>query len=99
MKVKFDIKDPAAVLSNIKEALGMRELSKMVEFNAGNNSLVVTINKLGTSTLIFDETELEDGLEYELTKEKIAFTHRAFKDDVTNKLVKVMEKAGGKVTH
>ena len=98
MKVFFAEKDRDKVLSQIKSAMGDRALGQIVSFNMGKGSLEVVISKLGTSTLTFKEKESDQGLHYDLAGEKIAFTHKAFKDDVTAKIVKVIEKAGGKVT-
>ena len=98
MKVFFPDKDPKAILGKIKEAFGGRELGKIVEFSTSSSNLLVTISKLGTSTLKFDREDKDEGIEYTLSKESIAFTHRAFKDDITDKIVRVLEQAGGKVT-
>ena len=56
-----------------------------------------TISKLGTSILSFAEKATAGGLEYTLASEKIAFAHKAFKGEVTEKILKIVEKAGGKV--
>src|SRR3954453_23778352 len=98
LKVNFPETDRDKVLANIKTAMGDRALADLVNFANPPGKLVVTISKLGTSTLEFTEKSLEKSLEYALTSEKIAFTHKAFKDEVTRKIVKVIEKAGGKVT-
>ncbi len=74
-----------------------RKLADMVNITLTKGKLEVIISKLGTSTLTFAEKESDKGLEYNLTSEKIAFTHKAFKDEVKDKIVKVIEKAGGKV--
>lgn len=97
MKISFKENDPNKVLKSITDALGGRELGKMVDMRFEGKDLVVTISKLGTSTLVFSNKAAKDGLQYELTTEKIAFAHRAFKDDVKEKLFKVITGAGGKV--
>lgn len=98
MKVEFQEKDRKKVLAAIESAMGGRKLAEMVNFNLKPGVLEVVISKLGTSTLTFSETESAQGLSYNLSNEKIAFTHRAFKDEVTQKIAKVIEQAGGKVT-
>lgn len=97
MKVTFTEKNRDKILANIKDAMAGRKLAEMVHIALTKGKLEVTISKLGTSTLTFSEKEHEKSLEYHLTGEKIAFTHKAFKDEVTDKIVKVIEKAGGKV--
>lgn len=98
MKVTFSQKDRDQILSSIKEAMGDRKLAEMVDFSMEPGTLKVTISKMGTSTLNFVEKETDSGMEYALNEEKIAFAHRAFKDEVTDKIVKVVQKAGGSVS-
>ena len=98
MKVFFSEKDRNKVLTSIKQAMGDRKLAEIVDFSLTPTNLQVVISKMGTSTLTFDETENDQGLEYTLTKEKIAFAHKAFKDDVTRKIINVVEQAGGEVS-
>lgn len=98
MKVHFAEKDRNKVLQAIQAAMGDRKLGEIVKFAMGKDTLEVIISKLGTSTLQFKETASANGLEYALASEKIAFTHKAFKDEVTQKIVKVIQQAGGKVS-
>lgn len=97
MKLSFSEKNRDKILASIKEAMAGRKLADMVNIALTKGKLEVTISKLGTSTLTFAEKESDKGLEYSLTTEKIAFAHKAFKDEVTEKIRKVIEKAGGKV--
>lgn len=98
MKVTFDEKDRNKILTAIREAMGGRKLGDMVNFNLKPGTLEVVISKLGTSTLTFAESETGAGYIYQLSTEKIALAHRAFKDEVTQKILKVIEQAGGKVS-
>ncbi len=97
MKVNFAEKNRDKILASIKDAMAGRKLADMVDITLTKGKLEVIISKLGTSTLTFAENENDKGLEYNLTSEKIAFTHKAFKDEVKDKIVKVIEKAGGTV--
>lgn len=98
MKVEFQEKDRNKILASIREAMGGRKLGDMVNFNLKPGALEVVISKLGTSTLTFAESEHSSGFTYKLSTEKIALAHRAFKDEVTQKILKVIEQAGGKVS-
>ena len=98
MQIQFPDQDPNAIIQKLQDALGGRQLSKMVSFQLNAGEMVVTIAKLGTSSLHFTCKATEKGCHFSLTKEKIALTHRALKGDVTEKIVKVIEKAGGQVT-
>ena len=97
MKFQFKSKDANGIVDSIRNALGGRKLGDMVSFAMEGDNLVVTISKLGTSQLIFTKTDAEDGLVFILSEEKIAFTHRAFKSEVKEKLCRVVEQAGGKI--
>ena len=98
MEVDFELSDRDQILANIKKAMGGRQLSKMVDFDMQSGEMVVTISKLGKSKLVFSEKTNDKGLTYTLSKEKIAFAHKAFKDDVTDKIIGVIEQAGGTVS-
>lgn len=98
MKVTFEQKDRTKILEAIQNAMSGRKLGDLVKFGMDAGKLEVIISKMGTSTLTFKETPTSTGMNYALESEKIAFTHKAFKDDVTRKIVQVIEQAGGKVT-
>ena len=98
MRILFSETDRQKVLQNIKDSLGQRKLAEMLAFDVSPGNLTVTISKLGTSVLSFTEKSVNAGLEYTLSGEKIALAHRAFKGEVTEKIIKIVEKAGGQVT-
>lgn len=98
MRIFFKDSDPYLIVEKLKTAMGGRALSKIVNFDIQGKQLVVTLSKLGKSTLFFDQTAGTGGITYELAKEKIALAHKALKGEVTQKIVKVVEKAGGIVS-
>jgi hypothetical protein len=98
MKFSFKDTDPAKVRDLIVNALGGRELGKMVSFDLRDDQLVVTISKFGTSTLQFKCEKTKDSWEFQLGQQKIAFAHRAFESDVKSKILKVIESIGGKIS-
>ncbi len=98
MQVNFPEKNLGAIIDKIKNALGGRELGKMVSFDQQGDEMVVTISKFGTSTLHFACKETPNGSQLTLGKEKIAMTHKPLKNEVTDKIVKVIQQAGGTVT-
>ncbi len=98
----MDFKYPGSIsLTQVKDkildALGGRELGKMVQIEMDGADLIVRINKLGESVLRFEGKKHKDGLEINLVNEKIAFTHRAFKEEVKAKLAKIISSTGGTV--
>ncbi len=95
MHIHFTDNDPNTVISKIKDVMGDRALSKMVSFDMSGNEMIVTISKLGTSSLHFTCSKGAQGCQFELTKEKIALAHKPLKGEVTAKIYKVIEKAGG----
>ena len=74
-----------------------RSLGDLVTIDEAKGGLLVKISKLGTSSLQFDRSENGEFAIFTLSEEKIAFAHRAFKDEVKSKLVHVIEKSGGKI--
>ena len=97
MKFFFPKNEPEALMNQIMEELGGRELGKLLSFEVSGNDLTVTISKLGTSVIEFSGHTKDGGIEYDMSREKIAFAHKAFKGDVMAKLCKVIEKVGGTV--
>ena len=77
--------------------MGDRALSEMVDLSIEKSQMIITISKLGTSTLTFAKEVNDDRVLFVMTSEKIAFTHRAFKGEVTDALMKIVKKAGGTV--
>lgn len=97
MVIYFQDKDPKVILDSINQAMGDRALKKIVSFELDDSTLFVDIKKMGTSRLTFEMEENTSGITCTLQKEKIALAHRAFKDEVTEKILKIIQKAGGKV--
>ena len=97
MKFEFDEQPIDSIIEKLSELLNGRKLGEMVKFTQNGESLDVIINKMGKSTLSFNST-CQDGKRcFELKKEKIAMTHRAFKKDVTDKIKSVIQKSGGEL--
>lgn len=97
MKFEFEDEPIDNIIEKLSSHLEGRKLGEMVQFRKKGDSLDVVINKLGKSTLSFDSTCKNGKRCFELKKEKIAMTHRAFKKDVTEKIKTVIEKSGGKL--
>ncbi|SMF21607.1 hypothetical protein [Pseudobacteriovorax antillogorgiicola] len=97
MKITFPESETKTVVDNLKDAMGERALSKIVSFEINGDDLTVTLSKLGKSTLHFSRQSASEGSTFTLTKEKIALAHKALKGEVTQKIIKVIEKAGGSV--
>lgn len=98
MKMFFPETDPQKIVGSLKKALEGRELGDIVSFSLENKNITVTISKFGTTVLQFMHKGAAKGSEYELTSEKIAFTHRAFVGQVKDSFAKVVSKAGGQMT-
>ncbi|MCX6131253.1 MAG: hypothetical protein NTX25_19610, partial [Proteobacteria bacterium] len=81
MQIQFPDTDPNSIVEKLQDAMGGRQLSKMVSFDFANSEMVVTIAKLGTSTLHFACKPNDKGCHFSLTKEKIALAHRALKGE------------------
>ncbi len=96
MNISFKEKDPKVVIKKIEEAMVGRPLASIVSFDLKGSGLRITISKLGQSFLDFDVLSNASGTQFKLKSEKIAFTHRAFKNEVTEKITHLVEKAGGK---
>jgi hypothetical protein len=96
MKFFFPNNDTDSVIGDLKKSLSGRKLGEMVAIDKDGKDVVVKISKLGTSTITFSPKQATGGQEWSLKSEKIALSHRAFKDDVLAKLNSIVEGIGGK---
>jgi len=97
MIISYKEGQPEEILSQIREKLGGRKLGQMLQFHLEGGDLDVTIKKMGTSRLSFEQMSDGPSLRWELKSEKIALSHRAFKGEVLEKLTKVIQQTGGTV--
>jgi hypothetical protein len=97
MKVQFAKQSTQTIITGLRQAMDGRALGDMVSIDEERGGLLVKISKLGTSSLQFDRSENGEFAVFTLSEEKIAFAHRAFKDEVKSKLVHIIEKSGGKI--
>ena len=97
MKISFTEREPQKNLDQISQLLEGRKLADLVSFQLRGKDLEVVIKKMGTSTLRFAHSESSTGMLWELRDEKIALTHRAFKDEMLEKIIKLVNQAGGEV--
>lgn len=97
MKISFPAQDTKKIVDAIRKAMGDRALTEIVDFSVKQSDMIITISKMGTSTLTFSRADNGDNVTFTMTGEKIAFTHRAFKGEVTDALVKIVKKAGGTI--
>lgn len=100
MKISFPKQPNAKIIQSIRQAMEGRSLNDLVSIEEQGSDVIVKISKLGTSVLTFKRTEDDgkDSVQLDLVGEKIAFAHKAFKDEVKLKFSEVIKKAGGIVT-
>lgn len=97
MEIYFKDKNTNEVIEGIKHKLDGRKLGDLLKIEADGEDIRVTISKMGTSTLEFSHHNTKEGHSWELSKEKLAFTHRAFKGEIVEKLTEIIGSMGGKV--
>ena len=95
MKITFPKKSNEEIIASIKNAMGGRSLSDLISLEDCGDEIRLKISKMGTSILVFSRTETAKDTELLLKSEKIAFAHKAFRDDVIEKFKQVIKTAGG----
>ena len=85
------------IIADVESKLAGRKLGKMVSLHSTGDGLEVKISKLGTSTLTFASIQSDSGLTLELGQQKIAFSHKGFKQEVLEKINAIIESCGGQV--
>ena len=98
MKLCFENIEPAQVVQNLQAELKNRKWGDLVHFDSVGDDIRVTIQKMGTSTLAFQHKKTGTHHVWTLAEEKIALTHRAFKEEMKEKIVALVAKVGGSVT-
>ncbi len=97
MKIKFSRGKPETIVKRVKTEIKNKELSNLVEVSRKQKRLYLTFTKLGTTTLTFKEEPSPQGVLWALEKEKIAFSHKVFKETMTHKIHGIIEKMGGEL--
>jgi len=98
LKFQFPNKPVNEILDAIKKAMEGRQISDLVKLDSTADKVTVSISKLGTSVLTFLKKNVGENIELSLDSEKIAFAHKAFYGEVKEKLISIIEKAGGKIS-
>lgn len=96
MRIVFESGDPVEIMHKVSDRLVGRKLGSMVKLDMKGDDLLITIKKLGTSTLEF-KRQKSDMLEWKLSTERLAMAHRPFKDDVIERLTRVVQQVGGDI--
>lgn len=97
MEIYFRDKGPAEVVSAITNSLGGRNLGQIMQIRLAGEDIHVTIKKVGTSNLEFSHSQDGGGHRWELSKEKLALSHRPFKGEIIAKLTRLITQLGGEV--
>ena len=97
MKVQFALQSNSSIVILIRKTMEGRALGELVSIDEEGGHLVVKISKFGTSTLQFQRSDKGEHAVFTLASEKIAFAHKAFKDEVKSKFLHVIEKSGGTI--
>lgn len=88
---------PQEFVDKISHALSGRDLGKMTTITLSGDNMLITFSKLGKSEVAFALVKEGAGFSCSHKSEKIAFTHKALRNDIEAKLAKVLESAGATV--
>ena len=99
MKIHFESKTQVKILEEIKKEIETTPYKNIIHLSEEKGFVNVKIKKLGTSELYFSCEENKDKktVEWHLFKEKIAFTHKAYKSEVLEHINKIIRNIGGKI--
>ena len=94
---KVQSKKVSEFVKLFEEAVAGRELGSMVCIQLKEAQVVVTIQKMGTSEMVFSLDSDSLGFKATKTSEKIALVHRPFRAEIEGKIAKVMTSLGAEV--
>ena len=85
-------------IAKVTNALSGRDLGKIASMSVSGENMLISFSKLGKSEVVF--AIVQEGASFTCThkSEKIAFTHKALRNDIEAKLAKVLESVGATVT-
>ena len=98
MKIEFPKKPTDQIVKDLNDVMDKRELSQTVSLSHKGKELVMTVSRMGTSTLVFTRTDSKKRAHFSLTSEDIAFAHKPLYGQFKEQLLSVVREAGGKVT-
>ena len=99
MIVSFKQDNPEEIVDLINEKMQSRRIGKIAKLDYKDNQLILTIKKLGTSTIYFTKEEHnKKGSSWNLSEEKIAFSHKIHRKTVLDKITKIIEDMDGSVS-
>lgn len=77
-------------------AIKDRNLGKITSsvYDPKEKKFILTFSKLGQSTIVYDVIPKDSSLLLSKKEEKIAFTHKPFKQEIANKLASVLKNLG-----
>ena len=94
MKLYFKDTSPEHLARDIQDHINNNtKYAGLVRIDSKNSGFDVIIQKLGTSTLEFSQ----NGSSWDLKKEKIAFSHRPYKEKVYKIIEKIVVQLGGEI--
>ncbi|RHX93928.1 hypothetical protein DLM76_13165 [Leptospira yasudae] len=89
---------PEHFLKKVQKALNGKELGKIVSFQLEEEKLTIRFAGLGESRIWYSIRKSQTGYEAVKLKEKIAFTHIAFRSGIESELRSLMERFGAEIT-
>ena len=95
----FRVRDiePSKFVKKVRRVLMKSELGKVASFEEKGDQITITFSQLGKSHIYFDVEQEENAFLAKKTKEKIAFTHGAFRKDVEKRLSDLIVKLGAEM--
>lgn len=96
--IRLSEDSPEIFLKKIQKALSGKELGNIVSFLLEGEKLTIRFAGLGESKIWYDVSKSQTGYEAIKQKEKIAFTHLAFRSGIESELRSLMERFGAEIT-
>ncbi|PJZ54938.1 hypothetical protein [Leptospira adleri] len=89
---------PELFLKKMRKALSGKELGSIVSFHLEDQKLTIRFAGFGESKIWYSIRKSEDGFEAIKLKEKISFTHLAFRSGIESELRSLMERFGAEIS-
>ena len=95
---EFADQDAAKVTKKVTRLIRTGPMKSIVKFIHKTDQIEVVFSQFGTSKIFYDVEAAGEGFKAKKSKEKVMFTHKAFRKEVEKYLSDILKRIGAKFT-
>ena len=99
MEIRFPPPLKKTLLCDLKKHFKQEKWDDFLFLSKEKDEIKMRIKKMGESLIAFQETQTPQYISWKISREKIAFQHRFFRNKAFEHIHQVVSKLGGSVVH